>query len=64
MTPEQAQEIYYKAYSEKMAGREFDKPLVQKELRDESWKAVLEAHRKEIDREWAGIILGQAVEKP
>jgi hypothetical protein len=57
VTPEQAQEIYYKAYAEKMAGREYDKPLVQKELRDESWQAVLEAHRKEIDSEWARELL-------
>lgn len=59
MTPEQAQEIYYKAYAEKMAGRDYDKPLVQKELRDGAWKAVLEAHRKEIDREWATRLLDE-----
>jgi hypothetical protein len=55
MTPEQAEEIFYKTYREEQAKQqmEWSKPIIQKEVRMRAYEALIEAVKEECVREQA-----------
>ena len=55
MTPEQAEEIFYKTYKEESLKQslEWSKPVIQKEVQMKAFESLIEAVKEEFVREQA-----------